>query len=395
MIGKKDQFVRLVADALESERFTLVDIGCSGGLETIWREFGDRFTAVGFDASVSECRRLAEQETNPGVRYVPSFVDIPPDHPFALRDGPEWVGNVPGSFYGETSSWWTMEIRAAHLASASLEEKLRHNQWQATELADPQKPIYAPRALAELGYTDVDFLKIDVDGPDFRILNSFDGLFGQLGILAVRLEVMMFGGAGDNVNTFHNTDRFMRRQGYELVRLDTYVYSKRALPARYRYPAPTITVTGRLYQGEAHYALLPRADDGVLSPEKLIKLATIFSVWDQPDGAAEILLTFRERVAPLLDVNAALDVLAAQTQDGSDDPLSYRDYMALFATDSPRFFPPPPSPHGGATDPAAGCAPSQPPPRPTFIQRLQAAWYSVSDWTYIEKLMNELNKRRR
>ena len=200
----------------------------------------------------------------------------------------------------------------------------------------------------------------------------------------------MFGGPGDTVNTFHNTDRFMRQQGYELVRLDTYAYSKRALPARYRHSTPSITVTGRLYQGEAHYALLPRADDGILSPEKLIKLAAIFSVWDQPDGAAEILLTFRGRIAPLLDVDAALDVLAAQTQDSSDDPLPYRDYMALFATDSPQFFPSPPKPPKPPKPPD----PWQPPRRPTFIQRLQAAWYSVSDWTYIEKLMNDLSKRR-
>ena len=384
----KEQFIWLVAAALKAERFRVVDIGCSGGFDPIWREFGDRLTGVGFDASVSECRRLAAQETNPSVRYVPGFVDIPPDHPFALRDGPEWAG-TPGSFYNETSSWWTIGMRAEHLATASLDEKLHHNQWQATELADPKKPIYAPRVLAELGYTDVDFLKIDVDGPDFRILNSFDGVFGQLSILAARLEVFMFGGTGDTVHTFHNTDRFMRQQGYELVRLDTFDYSKRALPARYRYSTPTTTVTGRLFQGEAHYALLPSVGDGTLSPEKLIKLAAILSVWDQPDGAAEILLTCRERVAPLLDVDAALDVLAAQTQDGDNDPLSYRDYMALFATDSPRFFPPPLPPPPKPPD-----LPWQPPPRPTFIQRLQAAWYSVSDWTYIEKLMNDLRERR-
>jgi hypothetical protein len=29
----KEQFLRLAADALSVERFTLVDIGCSGGLD--------------------------------------------------------------------------------------------------------------------------------------------------------------------------------------------------------------------------------------------------------------------------------------------------------------------------------------------------------------------------
>jgi hypothetical protein len=378
----KEQFVQLAADALSVDRFTLADIGCSGGLDPEWRIFGDRFAAVGFDASVEECRRLAEQETNPNVHYVPGFVDIPPDHPFALRAG-VWAG-VLGSFFYDTSCWATIQMRAEHLAATSLEEKLSHNRWQETELADPAKPIYAPKALSELGFSDVDFLKIDVDGPDFRILSSFDGLFGQLGILAVRLEVFMFGGISDTAHTFHNTDRFMRQQGFELVRLDTFPYSKRALPARYRYPTPSVTVTGRLYQGEAYYALLPSVDDKSMSADKLIKLAAIFSVWEQPDGAAEILLAFRDQLAPLLDVDAALDVLAAQTQAG-DDPLPYRDYMALFAADSPRFYPPPKPPE----------PPWQAPARPTFFQRLQAAWYSVSDWTYIEKLMGDLKERRR
>ena len=374
----KEQFIRLVAAALKAERFTLVDIGCSGGIERVWREYGDRLAGVGFDASVTECRRLAVEETNPNVHYVPGFVDIPPDHPFAQRE-PVWPGHID-CFYDDTSSAWTMELRAKRLATASLEEKLHHNRWRDTELADPAKPIYAPQVLAELQFTDVDFLKIDVDGPDFRILNSFDGLFDQFGISAVRLEVSMWGGAGDTANTFHNTDRFMRQQGYDLVRLDPYPYSLRALPARYRYSMPSNTVTGRIFQSEAYYARLPQADASS-SAEKLLKLATIFSVWDQPDGAAHILLTFRDKLAPLLDLEAALDLLAAQTQAGADNIVSYRDYMALFAAEDARFYPPlpkPPEPPPPPPDPPE--VPWQPPlpaPCPTFFQRLQAAWHLV------------------
>ena len=392
MNGTDTSFLKLAAESLKNERFTLVDVGCSGGLEPVWRVFGDRLRAIGFDASASECRRLAAEETNPDVHYVAGFVDIPPDHPFTKRDGLVWGGHA-GGFYEETSSRWTMELRAARLNSASDQEKLTHNQWQSTELADPKKPLYAPQVLEEHGFTDVDFLKIDVDGPDFRILNSFDGLFEKLGLLGIRLEVNMFGGAGETTNIFHNTDRFMRQQGYALVRLDTYIYSKRALPARFLYMSPTNTVSGRLFQGEAYYARVPAsAPDSALATsmtaEKLIKLAAIFSVWNQPDGAAEILVTFRDRIAPLLDVDAALDRLAAQTQAGKERPLPYRDYMALFATDSPEFYPPPSSPPASA----ATLAPA--PQRPTFFQRLKAAWYSVSDWTYIEKLENDLRQRR-
>ena len=54
----RDAFLHLVASSLRQEKFTLVDVGCSGGIEPIWRIFGDRFAAIGFDASVAECRRL-------------------------------------------------------------------------------------------------------------------------------------------------------------------------------------------------------------------------------------------------------------------------------------------------------------------------------------------------
>lgn len=391
----KGQFIQLAAAALKAERFTLVDIGCSGGLDAEWRAFGDRFAAVGFDASVSECRRLTAAETNSNIHYVPGFVDIPPDCPFALRE-PVWPGHAPGLCHDDMSSAWTYELQAERMAAASLEEKLYHNRWQDTELADPAKPIYAPKILAELGFTDVDLLKIDVDGPDFRVLNSFDGLFDRLGILAVRLEVNMWGGAGDTVNTFHNTDRFMRQQGYDLVRLDPFIYSLRALPARYVYQRASITETGRIFQAEAYYARLPQAQSSP-SAEKLIKLAAILSTWDQADSAADILLKFRNQFAPLIDVDAALDVLAAQTQAGSDSVVSYRDYMALFVANDARFYPPlPKPPEPPPLDPPE--VPSQPPspaPRPTFFQRLQAAWYSVSDWAYIEKLMNDLRERQR
>src|SRR5262249_41646351 len=118
----------------------------------------------------------------------------------------------------------------------SHEQKFKLNQWMDTQLAN--HTISAPHILAERKFTDVDFLKIDMDGPDLRVLQSFDGLFGKLGILAARLEVCMFGGAGETVNSFHNTDRFMREQGYCLFRLDNRTYSNRALPSPFLYDFP-------------------------------------------------------------------------------------------------------------------------------------------------------------
>ncbi len=352
-------FANLVAASLKTERFTLVDLGCSGGIEPVWRLFGDRFRAVGFDASVAECRRLAAAETNSNVRYVPGFIDIPPQHPFAKYS--EGKPSMAHNSFPRSSAAWALEMRAERLKSASLHEKLQHNAWDLTKLADRDKPIFVPDVLREIRYDDVDLLKLDIDGPDYRVLNSLDSALDELGLLAARLEVNMYGGTGDTLHTFNNTDRFMREQGFELVALESRCYSMRALPSTFAITMPAQTTTGRIFQAEAFYARDPAGADwsalaATMRPEKLLKLAAIFSIWNQPDGAAEILLSFREKLSPVLDIDAALDLLAAQSQPDTATPLSYRDYVALFGAESPRFYPPPP------------------PPAPTLRQRLAAAW---------------------
>ena len=49
--------------------FTLVDVGVSGGIYPIWRKWGDKLHAVGFDPSTHEVEVLRKEETNPGVIY--------------------------------------------------------------------------------------------------------------------------------------------------------------------------------------------------------------------------------------------------------------------------------------------------------------------------------------
>jgi hypothetical protein len=162
-----------------------------------------------------------------------------------------------------------------------------------------------------------------------------------LGLIAVQLEVMFIGSDSDLQHTFHNTDRFMRRQGFELFDLEVRHYSARALPGRYVWPTPAETTFGRPFMGEAYYALDPAAPNGgrhMLSPEKLAKLAATFSLWHVPDAAAELLLAKRAELDPLLAVEQALDALAAQVQPFRRRPRSYADYLAEFEKDSPAFY---------------------------------------------------------
>ena len=354
-------FAAFVAGSLTLERFTFVDVGCSGGIDPAWRVFGERLRAVAFDASVDECDRLTASEDHPDVKYIAGFVGLPSDAPFArLATGkPRYVRNL----FPRSSAGRMAELQRERLRSASLEEKLLHNAWNMTKLADPGKVVVVPAVLKGIGWLDVDLMKIDIDGPDFEVLHSFDGQFDSLGLLSARLEVNLNGGTDAWEHTFHNTDRFMRSRGFELLALDVRNYAMAALPSPFAITSPAQTVTGRPFQAEAFYARDPAGNDwrdfgDAMRTEKMAKLAAIFSVWNQPDAAAEILQVFRHKLERVFDVDVGLELLSGQAQPDTAPALPYRDYIAAFEEGAPQFFP----------------APWKPPPHPTVFRRLKAAY---------------------
>ncbi len=335
-------FPAFVAQGLKAERFALLDIGCSGGLDPKWRAFGDRLKALGIDASDGECRRLAAAERNPDVTYVAAFVSPSADQPIDLSAGP--AAPLIMKMRDRMSFMRTREIRDAKLRTASTEEQLRHNAWELTGLADPAKPVVVPDLLAARGWTDLDYMKIDTDGIDWQILQSFEGRL-PANLLAVQMEVNFVGDGAADEHSFHNADRCVRRHGFDLFRLDVRNYSSRALPARYIWPTPAETHSGRPFQGEAYYALDLLGPNGParlasLSAEKVAKLAAILSAWDVPDAAAELLLGCRDRLKPVTDVDRGLDILAGQAQGDRARPLDYRSYMARFESDPQDFYRP-------------------------------------------------------
>jgi len=325
-------FTSLIADTLDGP-FRLLDVGCSGGLDPRWRAFGPKLQAIGIDASKAECARLAKAETLAGVEYVSTFVAGVVDRPVDLERGQ--ASPLIMAVRERLSFMRTREIRAARLAKAQIEEQLRHNAWEMTELADKDQPMLVPELLAARGWTDFDYLKIDIDGSDFEVLQTFDGRLRPAGVLGVQLEVNFVGTDSGSDHTFHNTDRFMRRQGYELLRLDVRNYSSRALPARYVWPTPAETLFGRPFQGEAWYA--PDFEGAALAPAKLLKLAAIYSAIGVPDMAAELLLKRRSELAAI-DIDRALDLLAAQAQSERARKVDYQRYMQGFESDAPHFY---------------------------------------------------------
>lgn len=353
MEGLKSEspFVSFAAEALQ-EDFVLLDVGASGGIDTGWRSIGARLRAFGFDPNVEDCERQNSAEAGkPGaVEYVPGFVECPPEHPFLQREPVldlDPTAAVIKGLWGR-NPWQRLSVqratenREALIRASSSEDLQTQNQWHRVDLSDPLAPIHLPRFLAERDVRSVDFIKIDIDGHDFEVLNSLDDQFETLQVLGAGLEVNFIGGIQPWHHTFHNTDRFMRARGYDLFNLTTRQYSNAYLPSPFLERYPSKTATGRPVQGDAAYILdvvAPHNADRTLSVDKLLKLSMVFALFGHPDMAAELLVERMDDFAERLDVEAALDLLAAEAQPGAERPLSYREYMARFAEDSPMFYP--------------------------------------------------------
>jgi hypothetical protein len=333
-------FARLVAERLQDERFTLIDVGCSGGIHPVWRVFGDGLRAFGLDPNVEEVSRLSKAEDLPGVSYIPGFVGLPPEDPDAMRFPTRnfWTRNP----WDRLSVVRTLERRATQLAEASVEDKTEHNVWSQVVLTDPMKPVILPRFLSDHGVADIDFIKIDIDGADFLILRSLKSVLDDANVVGVGIEVNFFGSEDPNANTFHNVDRFMKSCGFELFSLSTRHYSVAALPAPYLGRVPGQGVWGRPLQGDAIYFRDAAAKENVrwassASPRKLAKLAALFSLVGLPDCAAEVLQRFRPAIGTVIDTSIGLDCLVAQCPSAVRSS-KYDDYIADFEADSDRFY---------------------------------------------------------
>jgi FkbM family methyltransferase len=329
-----------VAEVAPASDFVLIDIGCSGGIDQVWRRFGPRLRAVAIDPNLAEIERLRAAETDSRIEYVAAFAGLPPEHPFALRKGSrsDW-GRNPWDRLSVARSIDILKARAL-----SNEEKTAANLWPETDLADIAKTIVVPDYLRARGLGSVDFLKIDIDGKDFDVLNSFDEALEGLGVLGLGLEVNFFGSDQETDHTFHNTDRFLKTRGYELFNLTVRRYSAVALPSHYRYSFPAQSEFGRPLQGDAVYIRDLGSQEHTtfasrLPPSRLLNLVCIFATFNLPDCAAEIALRYRDQLSTLCDVEHLLDLLVLQVQRDVAAPLTYRRYMERFDAQDAMFYP--------------------------------------------------------
>jgi hypothetical protein len=321
---------------LDGADFFLVDVGASGGIDALWRTaFGEALRAVGFDPLVAEVARLNAAAPSPKIRYVEGVVGhgrydtlFPP----ALRaDRLAVRSNQP---FERTSA-----VRAQRVAGLDY---AREHYNAGAEVVWSERRLELDEFFGPAERPAIDFVKVDTDGHDYPVLLGARDLLSAGGVLGLSVEVQFHGPVHEHANLFSQIDLLLRGHGFTLFDLDTYRYTRAALPGRFVYDIPAQTTTGQVLWGEAIY-LRDLGDPGyermwgrTFDDAKLVKLACLFELFGLPDCAAELLLKY-PALAQAIDVERCLNALTAQV---TGERTAFRDHGAAFDRDATARFAP-------------------------------------------------------
>lgn len=310
------------AGVFKDAPFTLIDVGCSLGLEGYWRLFADRLRAIGIDPMIEECERLQREETNPAVQYLAAWIKKP-DFPTDVREKSDQA-------FARTSSWAATTMSSSEAPPA----KVTHS----------DRTLTLDELVVEVGYDNVDFIKIDVDGGDLEVIASGLETINSRGVLGVEIECHFQGGLHEWANTFANVYRVLRSAGFSFFDLDFHRYSRASLPDRFEYPIPAGTQRGQPIWGNMLYMRDAAASDyeanwAPVSPASIVKLVCLFELYGLNDCATELILKHRDVFDKVYPAQQALDFLAVEWWP---DATGYKGVIDRFRQDPTLFYPPNP-----------------------------------------------------
>jgi len=306
----------------------LLDVGCSGGIETRWRPFGDRLRAVGFDPLIAEVDRLNAANTHPGIQYEAAFVTsrgydqlFPPElrnDSVASRNNQPFERSSAAAVLRRMTVSYVQQMFNAGAPVSLTDRTLTLDEYVPAE-----------------EQSRVDFVKIDTDGHDIEVILGAHGIFSAGGVIGLTVEAQFHGATHEYANTFSNIDRIVRQHGFTLFDLQSHRYSRADLPATFVTNLSAQTISGQTFWGEALYFRDLAAKDYErmwpyeITTERVMKLACLFELFNLPDCAAELLINRGDSIDPGIREDL-LDLLA------SGEPGSYRARLAAFVEDYTR-----------------------------------------------------------
>jgi FkbM family methyltransferase len=294
------------AALFKEDPFFLVDVGASGGINSLWMALMPHLKAVGFEPLLAEVDRLNDQSPSPAIRYEPAFVCYK-NYQNELPENAKLRYNNP---FARSST-----LRALDLCKIDYVQSV-YNQGEEVKFTD--NFVELDEFFSDAEKDQINFLKIDTDGSDYQVLLGAKNLLSRPNLLGLSVEVQFQGEVHDKANLFCNIDLLLRSQGFSLYDLDVYKYSRADLPKPFVYNSPSNTTGGQVIWGEALYF----RDFGDKNYEEMwsitpttsqiLKLACLYEMFGLEDCSAELLLKYKNKIQDVIDVEQSLNLLVPQ-----------------------------------------------------------------------------------
>lgn len=318
-------------EKIDFEDCMLIDIGCSGGIESYWQSFGEKLNAIGFDPLVSEIERLNTSNKNPKVYYEEGFItyhNLEKVFPKVEREAPY------GLKWSRTS---------ASAAAQAIQYNYAQNHFNdGKEMVFSKNFLELDEYLEKKKIPNVDFLKIDTDGSDFHVLLGAKETLQKRGVLGIMVEAQFHGSTHEYANTFSNIDIFLRKQGFTLFKFPTYTYTSAALPGVFMHDIFAQTRNGSIQFGDAVYfrdladKQYNEKNNFNITRDKLVKLLCLLEMFKLEDHAAELILNRQKELGFSDHLQETL--LNGLTPRFQGKRITYKEYMDLFQRNPQQWF---------------------------------------------------------
>ena len=245
-----------------------IDIGCSGFRPHQWDRFGSQINYFGIDPLESEIKKL-QKENRSNSKYVSGFVKSKGGS-FSADEGTQRFFNRSSAFHDMNNGF----------------DLVKKNFNSGQEVVYSEAKYSVAELVLKSGFTEVDLLKIDVDGDDYPIFLDFSKAEVSKSILCVDIECQFHGNSGEFGNTFANILTKASELDLHLFNIDSYKYSRNALPAPYVHGFPAQTISGQVLWADSVFM---RDSMIIKDASKLIKLAAIYDIYGLPDCTFELI----------------------------------------------------------------------------------------------------------
>lgn len=256
---------------MQDKKIIVVDVGCRWGFADEFVSNIDEFEIYGFDPDPIECKRLNEKYNNPAIRAVPlGLGDSEGDRVLYLTKEPACSSLYqPDPFLTENYAAFHCEVEVGKttVKVVSLDQWCRENKvdW-------------------------IDHLKIDTQGSELDILKGALDIIKTVRSIEVEVE---FNPMYIGQPLFHDVDKFLRDQGFELWKFSEITHYSRnrqsgdainAVDIRYDdwHSDPVKVYAGQLFWANAHYVrrgISSQRTDSV----QYQRDAKLFSILGMPD----------------------------------------------------------------------------------------------------------------